>query len=866
MHLHVNETACAAQVKIAWSFYQVATLIPVVYLVQLPTQVEEVLDLFRISIELEAYNIHISCYGGNGVDGQIGFLVTWPIIGICASPLIGLALALLFKHTTLRELCALGRRRGERSFIDAVLLGYSMPLTMLILYVAFPPVTALTFRLFEDCTTFTDELGESQAFLISDRKHYAVPCPSDELTGAQTTAWIAIFLYPVGVIVLSGWLLYLGRSTLLLEQESTAYTRSIAFLHGPFRPTYFYFDLLELAKKLFLIGFASLIEPGTLAQITVAVLVSLLFLVLHLQSLPYSRTMDNILATMVNLSLVVFFIWTLLLQTGALGGDDDLESDRLSGMGSAVSIMMLVAIVGVLVVAVLLFSLETAAKASKEHAEKRQREKWAGCTIEPPTVKWPHDKGYACFLSHYKMEAASDARLLHDMLAKMLRYPVFLDSANLTDLRQLITNGVGDSDVMLVLGTKGLFTRPWCLLEIVHSARLKVPTIIVEIKNSGFDAKESQRYIDNIEETMGTDDPSGLELLHEHLGQDLSELKAACTAVLASFTENGKRLSWNPNASDAELIACLKDITDEMAAAIGSKLEWKSNVLSSLSHKQRKSSAAHLTCSALHLVCNTGEVLSEARVLQTELAMRLDRLVSTSNLTGSKDTVAHSAEALAVLLSKHVLHEPAALMEIYNAVQQGKPIFSICLIGRGYDFKDAQAHLGNLEGRLGPQKLVELREALAGLTSDTPGSKAATVCELQAALLATLPRIIAINWEPEGGKHQLEAAVTSVLVRLKTKSGAPALKKAVLKMAPALRLARSARLASSAPAVPASPLVAAPVTVKELARVQTETSAAAASAPAAPAVPHLSVLRVDAVVKLPGARPAECVAAAVVTD
>ena len=161
------------------------------------------------------------------------------------------------------------------------------------------------------------------------------------------------------------------------------------------------------------------------------------------------------------------------------------------------------------------------------------------------------------------------------------------------------------------------------------------------------------------------------------MGQDLTELKAACAAVLTSLIENGKRLSWNPNASDAELIACLKDITDEMAAAIGSKLEWKSNVPSNLSHKQRKPSAAHLTCPALHLVCNTGEVLTEARVLQTELAMRLDRLVSISNSTGSKDTVAHSAEALAVLLSKHVLHEPAALMEVYDAVQQGKPISDI---------------------------------------------------------------------------------------------------------------------------------------------------------------------------------------------
>jgi len=445
-----------------------------------------------------------------------------------------------------------------------------------------------------------------------------------------------------------------------------------------------------------------------------------------------------------------------------------------------------------------------AAKASKERAESRQREKWAGCTIEPPTVKWPAEKSYASFLSHYKMEAASDARLLHDMLAKMLRYPVFLDSANLTDLRQLISNGVADSDVMLMLGTKGLFSRPWCLLEVVHSARLKVPTIIVEIKNSGFDAKESQRYIDNLEETMGTDDPSSLDLLHEHLGQDLTELKAACTAVLTSSTDDSKMLSWNPNASDAELIACLKDITDEMAEAIGSKLEWKSNDPSRLSHKQWKPSAAHLTCPALHLVCNTDEVLTEARVLQTELAMRLDRLVSISNATGSKDTVAHSAEALAVLLSKHVLHEPTALMEIYDAVQQGKPILPICLIGCGYDFKDAQAHLGDLEGQLGPQKLVELREALAGLASDTPGSKTATVGELQAALLATLPRIIAVNWEPEGGKHQLEAAVTSVLVRLKAKAGAPALKKAVLKMAPALRLAQVPQHALSSPAVPAS--------------------------------------------------------------
>ena len=33
-------------------------------------------------------------------------------------------------------------------------------------------------------------------------------------------------------------------------------------------------------------------------------------------------------------------------------------------------------------------------------------------------------------------------------------------------------------------------------------------------------------------------------------------------------------------------------------------------------------------------------------------------------------------------------------------------------------------------------------------------------------LLATLPRIIAVNWEPEDGKNQLDATVTNVLARL----------------------------------------------------------------------------------------------------
>merc|ERR1712023_551083 len=101
--------------------------------------------------------------------------------------------------------------------------------------------------------------------------------------------------------------------------------------------------------------------------------------------------------------------------------------------------------------------------------------------MDPPQFRWKQRGVYACFLSHYKMEAASDARYMHDMLRKMLKTPVFLDSSSLSDLRNLITEGVHKSDTLVLLATPGVFSRPWCLIELLETARKKIPVIIVEM-------------------------------------------------------------------------------------------------------------------------------------------------------------------------------------------------------------------------------------------------------------------------------------------------------------------------------------------------------------------------------------------------
>ena len=64
------------------------------------------------------------------------------------------------------------------------------------------------------------------------------------------------------------------------------------------------------------------------------------------------------------------------------------------------------------------------------------------------------------FTQHFKIEAASDARYLHDMLRTILRCPIFLDSSSLKDLRHLISEGLYKSDVLIVMLTNGVLTRP----------------------------------------------------------------------------------------------------------------------------------------------------------------------------------------------------------------------------------------------------------------------------------------------------------------------------------------------------------------------------------------------------------------------
>ena len=85
-------------------------------------------------------------------------------------------------------------------------------------------------------------------------------------------------------------------------------------------------------------------------------------------------------------------------------------------------------------------------------------------------------------LSDFKPESGSDARYLSDLIRRMTGCPAYLDSTDLVELHTLFDCGVHKSDVLVVLATESVFTRPWWCVVSALFAGSPSPTTLAKPK------------------------------------------------------------------------------------------------------------------------------------------------------------------------------------------------------------------------------------------------------------------------------------------------------------------------------------------------------------------------------------------------
>merc|ERR1719272_127271 len=176
----------------------------------------------------------------------------------------------------------------------------------------------------------------------------------------------------------------------------------------------------------------------------------------------------------------------------------------------------------VLAAAMVMHDLTVAARAAaRVAAAERAAAAARGRMSHPPFCDWQLDRGhtYCVFLSHYKVEAGSDARYLSDLIRRMTGCPAYLDSIDLVDLRALFNEGVHKTDVMIVLATKEVFTRPWCLLEMWEAAVHQVPIVLFPVVGKSFELEDTVELLGDLEAQMLSRNPTCLVEVMNHVAQ-----------------------------------------------------------------------------------------------------------------------------------------------------------------------------------------------------------------------------------------------------------------------------------------------------------------------------------------------------------
>jgi len=253
----------------------------------------------------------------------------------------------------------------------------------------------------------------------------------------------------IGLIAMLAPLFFLAWSCTVIwqlpakmRQGDALYLRKYAFLFARFRPGVFWYALIHIARSL--IFAVSSIIPSIVCQImmtqlflcTSSVLVSLLF--------PWRVRFANVLDITMTVAI------TMLLSTSAFFVEgESLES--IAWIGSVILVGLLATAFPVL-----------------------------GFSAYKHFTRAAH-KPFSHFICHHKAGAGSFARLLKMCLCQGGRVDkrVFIDSDDLTDL-ELIFDYVGSqSDRLVILCSKDIFSRPWCMGEMCFAMRNVVQTVRV---------------------------------------------------------------------------------------------------------------------------------------------------------------------------------------------------------------------------------------------------------------------------------------------------------------------------------------------------------------------------------------------------
>jgi len=209
------------------------------------------------------------------------------------------------------------------------MLGF-LPLVLLIVFIFLPAVSRSVFSVW-DCQPYKVS-EDSTVFYM--RRDPSMECSSGDHAKLVAAAIVFVFMWPIGMQLFLFVTLWVNRKDLRLGR-TTAHTRATHFLTGGYKNPYYYWETVELFRRLMCTGFIILIPYEYIfLRIAIAVFVSVPVLVITAIVMPLRRFEDNCLSLASQSVLILAYSFCAAIRVANTEAITDPQKVAILGFSS----------------------------------------------------------------------------------------------------------------------------------------------------------------------------------------------------------------------------------------------------------------------------------------------------------------------------------------------------------------------------------------------------------------------------------------------------------------------------------------------------------------------------------------------------
>ena len=239
---------------------------------------------------------------------------------------LGPIIVLVFLGLTYK--IAVGINRQSQRAVQNVRLKH-LSAVLLTTFLVYAHVSSILFQ------TFACEHLEDGKFYL--RADYRIECDSTKHEKLQVYAGFMMMLYTVGIPVYYVTLLFKNRDVMIhsgARRNNDSGILPTNSLWKPYKPSVFYFEVIECIRRVLLAGVVVFFNPNTASQISVTLTLAFIFVVISESLDPYASKWDTWLSRTGHVVVISSVYVALLLKV-------DVSSERHSSQYTFEMVLLL---------------------------------------------------------------------------------------------------------------------------------------------------------------------------------------------------------------------------------------------------------------------------------------------------------------------------------------------------------------------------------------------------------------------------------------------------------------------------------------------------------------------------------------------